>query len=117
MTITILENEKTAEGSFLPHSYVVQYWDAGTERLLRTETVQDTWQRVGAWDLPVLHTVTTATDTGLSVRQFTLSKHVVLGEKLDSRLGAASFRDVLIGAHPTAILERLVVDRNQTAIA
>ena len=75
MTITVLENEPNAEGKFLPRSYVVRYWDAQTGRLLRTETVQDNWQRVRSWDLPVRHLVTTATDAGLSVRSFTLSKH------------------------------------------
>lgn len=41
MTITILENETNPEGNFLPHSYVVQYWDAATGKLLLTETIQD----------------------------------------------------------------------------
>ncbi len=75
MTITILENDKNAEGHFLPRSYVVQYWDAKTGRLQRTETVQSSWHRAGKWDLPVRHVVTTATDAGLSVREFTLTKH------------------------------------------
>jgi hypothetical protein len=59
----------------LPRSYVVRYWDAATGRLLRTETAQESWQRVGSWDLPVERTITTATDAGLSVRRFTLTKH------------------------------------------
>jgi Protein of unknown function (DUF3386) len=77
-TITILENDRNPEGKYLPRSYVVRYWDAATGRLLRTETVQDGWHRVGAWDLPALHTVTTATDAGLSVRRFELSRHELL---------------------------------------
>jgi uncharacterized protein DUF3386 len=75
LTITALENERNAEGLFLPRGYVVHYWESGTGRLLRTETVRDRWQRVGSWDLPADHEVTTATDAGLSVRRFTLSKH------------------------------------------
>lgn len=75
MTITIVDNDKNAEGHFLPRSYVVQYWDAKTGRLQRTETVQSSWHRAGKWDLPVRHAVTTATDAGLSVREFTLTKH------------------------------------------
>ena len=43
--------------------------------------MQDGWQRVGSWDLPAAHTVTAATDVGLSVRGFTLSKHELLREK------------------------------------
>src|SRR5438067_3809947 len=75
MTITVLENDKNAEGKYLPRSYAVRYWDAATGRLLRTETVRDDWRRLGSWDLPAGHWVTTATDAGLSVRGFTLGKH------------------------------------------
>jgi Protein of unknown function (DUF3386) len=80
LTITTLENDRTKEGQFLPHSYAVQYWEAATGRLLRTETIQDRWQRVGSWDLPILHSTTTASDAGISVRSFTLSKHELLRE-------------------------------------
>jgi hypothetical protein len=81
MTITTLENDRNAEGRFLPRAYVVQYWASGTGRLVRTEAVQDRWQRVGSWDLPASHSVTTATDAGLSVRGFTLSRHELLRGK------------------------------------
>lgn len=77
MTITVLENERNREGKFLPRRYLVNYWDAASGRLDRVETVQERWQRVGAWDLPVEHTVTYASDTGLSVRQVTLTNHKV----------------------------------------
>jgi hypothetical protein len=75
MTITALENERNAEGKLLPRGYVVHSWESGTGRLLRTETVRDRWRRVGSWDLPTTHEVTTAADSGLSVQRFTLSKH------------------------------------------
>jgi hypothetical protein len=81
MTLTVLDNDRDADGLFLPRSYTVQYWDATTGELKRTETVQDRWQRVGAWDLPARHTVTTAAAAGLSVRSFTLSKHETLKGK------------------------------------
>jgi hypothetical protein len=74
MTITVLENDKNADGLFLPRGYTVQYWDATTGELRRTETIQDRWQRVGSWDLPVQHTVTTASGAGFSVRGFTMTK-------------------------------------------
>jgi hypothetical protein len=83
MTITVLENERNADGLFLPRDYVVHYWESGTGRLLRMETVRDRWQRIGSWDLPSAHTVTTATDAGLSVRRFTLSKHELPRKKAD----------------------------------
>lgn len=81
LTITALENERNTDGRFLPRSYTVQYWESGTGRLLRTEAVMDRWRRVGSWDLPSDHAVTTATDAGLSVRRFTLSGHELLGKK------------------------------------
>jgi hypothetical protein len=78
MTITVLENDRTKEGQFLPRTYTVQYWDAVKGNLKRTETIQDRWLRVGSWDLPAAHTVALASDTGLAVRTFTLSKHQLL---------------------------------------
>jgi hypothetical protein len=78
LTITALENERNTDGRFLPRSYTVQYWQSGTGRLLRTETVTDRWRRVGSWDLPATHSVTTATDAGLSAQRFTLSGHELL---------------------------------------
>jgi hypothetical protein len=81
MTITVLDNDRNAEGLFLPRSYAVQYWDATSGALTRTETVQERWQRVHAWDLPAQHTVTTATQAGLAVQSFTLTKHEILKSK------------------------------------
>jgi Protein of unknown function (DUF3386) len=78
MTITVLDNERNRDGQFLPRSYAVQYWDAATGDLRRTETVHERWQRVGTWDLPTVHTVTLASDTGLAVRSVTLTKHQLL---------------------------------------
>ena len=77
MTITVLDNDRNAEGLFLPRSYTVEYWDATSGALTRTETVQERWQRVHAWDLPAQHTVTTATQAGLAVQSFTLTKHEI----------------------------------------
>jgi hypothetical protein len=84
LTITALANDKNAEGRFLPRSYAVTYWEAGIGRLLRTETVQTSWQRVGSWDLPATHSMTTAADAGLSVRSFTLTKPELLKKKAAS---------------------------------
>jgi Protein of unknown function (DUF3386)/Domain of unknown function (DUF4198) len=75
MTITIQENEKNAEGHFLPRSYMVQYWNAATGNLSRSESFLDRFVRVGSFDLPASRTITTATPTGLSVKTFTMSKH------------------------------------------
>ena len=81
MTITVLDNDRNADGLFLPHSYTVQYWDAAAGEPKRTETVQQRWQRLGSWDLPAQHTVTTASASGLSVRGFTLTRHELAEDK------------------------------------
>jgi hypothetical protein len=74
MTITVLDNEKNAEGRFLPHSYVVHYWDAATGQLNRVQTFQERSQRVGSWDLPTLRSVATASEGGLTFRVVEFSK-------------------------------------------
>ena len=51
-TITVMENVLTKEGKFLPANYVVNTWDAKTNVLTSSETHHQTWQRVGAFDLP-----------------------------------------------------------------
>jgi hypothetical protein len=81
MTITVLDNSKNEDGKFLPRSYTVHYWDAATGVLLSTEAIVDHWARVGAWDLPTTHTVTTASGSGFSVRSFTITKHELLARK------------------------------------
>jgi hypothetical protein len=78
MTITVLENKRSKDNGYLPRTYTVQYWDAIKGNLRRTETIQDRWLRIGSWDLPAAHTVAVASDTGLAVRTFTLSKHQLL---------------------------------------
>lgn len=77
MTITVLDNQQTAAGTFLPRSYTVQYWDDATGRLLRSEAIEDRWTKVGQFDLPRTHTVTASSDAGQSVRSFTLSEHAL----------------------------------------
>jgi hypothetical protein len=78
MTITVLDNDRTPEDRFLPRSYAIQYWDALTGSLKRTETVQERWLRLGSWDLPAGHTLTIASETGLATRSFVLSKQQLL---------------------------------------
>jgi hypothetical protein len=75
MTIRVLDNERNAEGKFLPRSYTVQYWDEATGRLERTESVHDRWTRVDKWDLPLEHTVTAASRDGFSVRSLRVTEH------------------------------------------
>lgn len=73
MTITVLENTETAEGKSLPRLYNVQYWDGASGALLRTESFENRWQRVGAFHLPTLNSVLISSSAGLKVRRFELT--------------------------------------------
>jgi hypothetical protein len=81
MTITAVDNTPNKEGQFLPRSYTVHFWDAASGNLLRTSTVQESFRRVGEWDLPASRTVTLASAAGLSVRGFVLSNHAISKSK------------------------------------
>ncbi len=81
MTISVLDNVPNAERKYLPQSYLVQYWNAANGELSRVETVQERWVRVGRWDLPARHMVSTSSGAGFSVRSLTLSGHSLLKEK------------------------------------
>jgi hypothetical protein len=73
MTILVLENERSRDGLFLPRAYTVQYWDAATGDLRRTDTMQERWQRIGTLDLPAGRTQTRSTSAGVLVRSFDLT--------------------------------------------
>jgi hypothetical protein len=75
MTLSVLSNEENRERLVLPRQYMVHYWDAESGRLVRTDTIQDHWVRIGRWDLPRSHAVATASDGGMSIRTVTLSGH------------------------------------------
>jgi Protein of unknown function (DUF3386) len=78
MTITVLSNTPAGPDKFLPSQYLVHTWDSATGRLQRVETVQDDWKNVGAFALPSHHKVLTSSDSGLSARSVTLSRHELM---------------------------------------
>lgn len=78
MTITVLENDLNADKKILPRSYTVQYWNAQTGNLQRTEAIQNRWTRLGSLDLPTQLTVVTSSAAGQSVKTMTLSHHQLL---------------------------------------
>jgi hypothetical protein len=51
-TITVVENVRSREKKFLPTCFVVNTWNTKTDALTSSETHHQTWQRVGAFDLP-----------------------------------------------------------------
>jgi hypothetical protein len=77
LTITVLDESRNPEGKLLPQSYLVHYWDDASGNLERTESIQETWTRVGNLDLPTSHVVTSASPKGLSVRSIELSNHAL----------------------------------------
>jgi len=81
MTITVLENDLNADKKFLPRSYSVQYWHTKSGELQRTETVQNRWARVGAWDLPTQLSVLMSSQAGFGVKTMTLSNHQLTNTK------------------------------------
>jgi hypothetical protein len=78
-TITVLENRKSAEGKYLPASFVVNYWNLATGELLRSEASFQSWVRVDRFDLPVTVRVVTAGKSadgpGQVTKSLTLSHH------------------------------------------
>ena len=53
----------------------VYVWNAETGELLRSQTFQNRWERLGKFDLPTELTMTEAGPSGLSVRSVTVSGH------------------------------------------
>jgi hypothetical protein len=75
-TITVLENKMNEEKQYLPAHYVVNYWDAKSNALKRSESFRHEWVRVGKFDLPSTSLVVTATSDGkLESRELKLTNH------------------------------------------
>lgn len=73
-TITVMENVETKEKKFLPTCYVVNTWNAKSDTLISSETHHQTWQRVGAFDLPKETITVKATAGKLESRSIQLTK-------------------------------------------
>ncbi|MHB1424335.1 MAG: DUF3386 family protein [Gemmataceae bacterium] len=73
-SITMIENVLSKEDKFLPASYVVNTWDAKTNALTSSETRHQTWQRVGAFELPKESLSIKASSGKLETRCLKLSK-------------------------------------------
>jgi hypothetical protein len=72
-TITVLENRLNEEKKFLPLCYVVNTWEGKTNALKSSQAFHQTWQRVGAFDLPATVTVVTATAGKQEARRLKLT--------------------------------------------
>jgi len=82
-SISVLENRPNAEGKFLSVAFVISFWNGETGNLERTEAHNQTWHRVGKFDLPVTTTVVAsskegAKDSSKQAQTLTLSNHRLL---------------------------------------
>jgi uncharacterized GH25 family protein len=72
-TITVLANLVNAEKRYLPTSFVVDTWDLKSDTLRSSAAHHQTWQRVGAFDLPRSTLTVTATGSKLEARRLKLA--------------------------------------------
>jgi len=76
--ISVAERAIAHDGRYLPSQFAVFHWSTDTGRLLRADQYQDSYTRVGDVHLPAGRRVTTATDDGLTVREFRLTGHALV---------------------------------------
>lgn len=72
-TITVMDNVRTKENKILPSCFVVNTWDTKTDALTSSEMHRQTWQRIGAFDLPKETLTVKATAGKLQSRSIKLS--------------------------------------------
>ncbi len=78
-TISVLEVERNPEGKYLPVYYTMTFWNAA-EKVTSTSTTQDSWVRVGGFDLPRQTLQVTASDDRRDVKLLKFSNHKLAGE-------------------------------------
>ncbi|MFN0021134.1 MAG: DUF3386 family protein [Pirellulaceae bacterium] len=78
-TISVLEVRRNEEGKYLPGVYTVSFWNKDGS-LRSTTTTDETWQRVGAFDLPLTHHSISAAANELRSLRMDFSGHKLLEE-------------------------------------
>lgn len=76
-TISVLEVRRNEEGKYLPGVYTVSFWNKDGS-LRSTTTTNETWQRVGAFDLPRTHDSVWASANELRNLRMEFSGHKLL---------------------------------------
>ena len=74
MSLQMLASEHNADGKVLPRAYQVQYRDAATGAITRVETVRQTWQQLGQFNLPATLSQIVSSANGVSARSMTLNE-------------------------------------------
>jgi hypothetical protein len=78
-TISVLEVQRNQEGKYLPVYYTMTFWNAAG-KVTSTSTTQDSWVRVGGYDLP-RHTLQVTTgDDRHEVKLLEFSNHELAGQ-------------------------------------
>ncbi len=88
-SIAVLENTVNASGHYLPRCFVVSYFDPENGALIKTEAFRDTFERVGAFDLPRSRQVVRAQKRGgVEAFMLELSQHRLSHEQAEEPSGA-----------------------------
>lgn len=80
-TITILENQRTSEGQYLPKHFTVSYFAADTGALLKTETFTDEYRLLGGFYLPASRRIVVAEKGETQTWLLQLENHRLLEAK------------------------------------
>ena len=76
-TISVLEVYRNAEGTTLPRTYTVSYWNSDGE-LDRVNVINESWKRVGSFDLPERYSTVTTGDSQHENLRLDFSNHHLL---------------------------------------
>ena len=78
-SITVLESIRTNTGKYLPHQFMVTFFDEKTGSIDHVDAYTDTYAKInGAW-LPLSRRIITAKDGGFTTRSFVLTDLHVVG--------------------------------------
>ena len=76
-TISVLEIRRNEEGKYLPGVYTVSFWNKDGS-LKSTTTTNETWKRIGAFDLPLTHDSVATSANELRNLRMEFSGHTLL---------------------------------------
>jgi hypothetical protein len=79
-TISVLDVEHNAEGKYLPRFYTMTFWN-GQGKVTSTSVTQDSWIRLGRFDLPLRTMQVTTTDDRREVKLLEFSNHALADQK------------------------------------
>jgi len=78
-TISVLDVERNDEGKYLPRFYTMSFWNA-QGKVTSTSVTQDSWVRVGRFDLPLRTLQVTTADDRRDVKLLEFSNHALANQ-------------------------------------